>query len=174
MRDLIKKILREDVFGVEPAQFNNFRELLDSAPEDLQKRVMALKVIPQNAIYHPEGNVLKHTITVVNRALKDDDINMAIAALLHDVGKDETLAYKGDRPTAYGHEKVSASMVKNYRDWIISLGGLPSKVFFIIKNHMRVKKFDEMRPKKQEKLKSFGAFDKLKDFSKIDRGGLDV
>ena len=39
---------------------------------------------------------------------------------------------------------------------------------------MRVKKFDEMKPKKQEKLKSFGAFPKLKDFSNIDRGGLDI
>jgi cytochrome c556 len=39
---------------------------------------------------------------------------------------------------------------------------------------MKPRVWDNMRDKKKEKLKSFGAFDKLNNFSKIDRGGLDI
>jgi len=163
----LKNILLEMVFG-------SFRELFSSAPEALQKRILDLQKIPQHPEYHPEGNVLKHTITVVNRALQQNDMDLAIAALLHDIGKDETLAFKGEKPTAHGHEKVSAKLIKQYRDWIKELGGNPVHIFYIVKNHMRMKKFDVMRPAKQQKLSSYEAFPKLKTFSTIDRGGLDI
>jgi len=158
-------------------QIRTFKELFSKLPTDLQKRVLNLKHIRQDTIHHPEGNVLKHTITVVNRALKQspDDINLAIAGLFHDIGKDETSGInpKTGRITHYDHEKISAALIKKYRNIIINLGGTPSKIFFIVKNHMRMKNFDNMRLAKQRKLKSFGSFDKLKKFSdKMDKGGL--
>lgn len=154
----------------------NFRDLFNKMPEELQKRVYELKKIPQNKKWHPEGNVLKHTITVVNRSLKSDDINLAIAAIMHDIGKDETLKYneKTNEPSAYGHENVSADLVKKYGDWIKSIGGDPELVYFIVKNHMTIKYFDQMKPSKVEKITSNPNYDKLSKFGEFDKGGLKI
>ena len=152
----------------------DFKSLFKKMPSDLQKRVYNLKNFGQRLDKHPEGNVLKHTMVVVNRSIKDDDIDIAIAAMFHDIGKDETAGIhpKKGHITHFGHEKVSASLVSQYRDWIKSVGGNAANVFYIVKNHMRYKQLDDMRIKKVMKLKSFRAFDKLSKFSKHDRGGL--
>jgi len=56
-------------------------------PQDLKKLVYALKHQGQRKDKHPEGNVLKHTIIVTRRALKTGDIDLALAAIFHDIGK---------------------------------------------------------------------------------------
>ena len=163
-----KEGLNESLAGI-----TKFRDLFERMPTKLKKRVKELGKIPQHPEYHPEGNVLKHTIIVVNRAIASGDIDLALAAIFHDIGKDETLDFnpKTNMPTAYGHEKVSASLAKEYRKWIEEMGGNAADVYYIIKNHMRLKFMDDMRPKKQNKLKSFRAFGKLSKFGKYDKGG---
>ena len=151
-----------------------FRDIYDALPIDLKKRVMNLKNFDQRRDAHPEGNVLKHTIAVTNRALKTGDIDFALSALFHDIGKDSTakLHPKKGFWTHYGHEHVSAKLVKKYRTWIKSMGGNPTDIYYIVKQHMRMKVFDKMKWVKQEKMKKFRAFDKLKKFSKdFDKGG---
>ena len=152
----------------------DFKSLFKKMPSDLQKRVYNLKNFGQRVDKHPEGNVLKHTIMVVNRSIKEDDIDIAIAAMFHDIGKDETAGIhpKKGHITHFGHEKVSASLVKKYKKFIEDVGGNAANVFYIVKNHMRYKQLSDMRPVKQDKLKSFRAFDKLGKFSKHDKGGL--
>jgi len=152
----------------------DFKSLFKKMPSDLQKRVYNLKNFGQRIDKHPEGNVLKHTITVVNRSIKEDDIDIAIAAMFHDIGKDETAGIhpKKGHITHFGHEKVSANLVNKYKKWIESVGGNVDTVHYIVKNHMRYKQLSDMRPKKQSDLKSHPNFDKLSKFSKHDRGGL--
>jgi hypothetical protein len=165
------KLIKE---GLKELGITDFKSLFKKMPSDLQKRVYNLKNFGQRADKHPEGNVLKHTITVVNRSIKDDDIDIAIAAMLHDIGKDETAGIhpKKGHITHFGHEKVSATLVNKYRKWIESVGGNVDTVHYIVKNHMRYKQLSDMRPKKQSDLKSHPNFDKLSKFSKHDRGGL--
>ena len=153
----------------------DFKSLFKKMPGDLQKRVYNLKNFGQRVDKHPEGNVLKHTITVVNRSIKEDDIDIAIAAMFHDIGKDETAGIhpKKGHITHFGHEKVSAGLVKKYKKWIESVGGNTANVYYIVRNHMKYKQLSVMRPKKADKVKSFRAFDKLGKFSKHDRSGLD-
>ena len=152
----------------------DFKSLFKKMPSDLQKRVYNLKNFGQRLDKHPEGNVLKHTIMVVNRSIKEDDIDIAIAAMFHDIGKDETAGIhpKKGHITHFGHEKVSASLVKKYRKFIEDVGGNTANVFYIVKNHMKYKQLSVMTPKKVNKVKSFRAFDKLGKFSKHDKGGL--
>ena len=160
--------------GLKEMGITDFKSLFKKMPSDLQKRVYNLKNFGQRVDKHPEGNVLKHTITVVNRSIKEDDIDIAIAAMFHDIGKDETAGIhpKKGHITHFGHEKVSASLVKKYRNWIESVGGNTANIFYIVKNHTKYKQLDNMRIKKVMKLKAFRAFDKLSKFSKHDRGGL--
>ena len=151
-----------------------FKDIYNALPSDLKKRVYNLKNYDQRRDKHPEGNVLKHTIAVTNRALKTGDIDFALAALFHDIGKDETAGIhpKHGYITHWGHEHVSAKLVKKYGKWIKSMGGNVLDIYWIVKQHMRMKVFDKMRWEKQEKMKKFRAFGKLKKFSKdFDRGG---
>ncbi len=156
----------------------HFKEILLQAPGELVQITMSLKDVAQNPKWHPEGNTLKHVITVFKRAVEHhpDNLDLAISAFFHDLGKLETydINTKTGQPTAYGHEKVSAMLVKKYHDWIKKLGGNPANVYYIVKNHMRMKQMDVMKDSKKNKLKSFRAFNDLDKFSKIDRGGLDI
>lgn len=160
--------------GLKELGITDFKSLFKKMPPQLQKRVYNLKNFGQRLDKHPEGNVLKHTIMVVNRSIKDDDIDIAIAAMFHDIGKDVTAGIhpKKGHITHFGHEKVSAMLSKKYHKWIQSVGGNPANVYYIVKNHMKYKQLDNMGIKKVAKLKSFRAFDKLSKFSKHDRGGL--
>ena len=151
-----------------------FKDIYNSLPIDLKKRVYNLKNYQQRRDHHPEGNVLKHTIAVTNRALRTGDIDFALAALFHDIGKDSTakLHPKKGFWTHYGHEKVSAKLVLKYKKWIKSMGGNVADIYYIVKQHMRMKVFDKMKWQKQDKLSKFRAFPKLKQFSKtMDIGG---
>ena len=143
-------------------------------PQDLKKIVYDLKKQPQAKLHHPEGNVLKHTIIVTRRALKTGDIDLALAAIFHDIGKGSTAGVhpKTGNITHWGHERDSSELVKKYSKWIESMGGNSENVLYIVSKHMRMKVFKDMRPKKQEKFKQHKLFGKLKQFSdKIDTGG---
>ncbi len=164
------KFLNEIAVRKKPKKF---KDIYNALPSDLKKRVYNLKNYDQRRDAHPEGNVLKHTIAVTNRALKTGDIDFALSALFHDIGKDSTakLHPKKGFWTHYGHEHVSAKLVKKYAKWIKSMGGNPLDIYWIVKQHMRMKVFDKMKWTKQEKMKKFRAFDKLKKFTTFDKGG---
>ena len=169
------KILGENINEIAVRKTpKKFKDIFNALPSDLRKRVYNLKNYDQRRDKHPEGNVLKHTIAVTNRALKTGDIDFALAALFHDIGKDETAGIhpKHGYITHWGHEHVSAKLVKKYGKWIKSMGGNVLDIYWIVKQHMRMKVFDKMRWEKQEKMKKFRAFGKLKKFSKdFDKGG---
>jgi tRNA nucleotidyltransferase (CCA-adding enzyme) len=154
------------------------KKLIYSLPDDVKNRFFGLWKVPQRPDYHPEGNTLKHVIMVVKRAIKNypNNMNIILAALFHDIGKDETHSInpKTGFPTAYGHEDVSSELVKKYSDWIVEKGGDPEIVYYIVKNHMNAHRLDQMKPSKQEKIKSDPNFGDLENFEKLDKGGLDL
>ncbi len=100
------KFLNEIAVRKKPKKF---KDIYNALPSDLKKRVYNLKNYDQRRDAHPEGNVLKHTIAVTNRALKTGDIDFALSALFHDIGKDSTakLHPKKGFWTHYGHERIA-------------------------------------------------------------------
>lgn len=154
---------------------STFRDLWALTPADLRSRLYGLWKVPQRPDYHPEGNTFKHVITVVERAIRSGDPDIVAAALFHDIGKDVTLKFTDQgHPTAHGHEEESSKLVKEHRKFIRDIGGNPVVVYFIVKQHMRVKNIDDMRKRKQKFLRDNPNFGKLDHFRSIDRGGLKV
>jgi len=155
----------------------DFKSLYNDAPAELKKIINDQWKAPQNLEWHPEGNTLKHIIYVVRRAISNhpNDPDMIMAAFFHDLGKYETLGTnpKTGQPTAYGHEFISADLVKKYSDWVASYGADPENVYYIVKNHMKVKPrtWDKMRDVKKEPIVKHPSFDKLNSFTKLDVGG---
>ena len=155
---------------------NKFDNIINKFPSDLKKRILNLKNVDQRKDFHPEGDVLTHTKLVFNRLAKvTDDIDILLAAVFHDIGKDSTTAInpKTGKLSAIGHEKVSASLVNFHQDVIKDLGGDPQMVHDIVLNHMKIHQIDKMRPFKQDKFRSIDCFDKLVKFSQSDFGGYD-
>ena len=66
--------------------------------------------VPQNPVYHPEGDVFEHTMLVVDcaAALREQaryPLEFMLAALFHDLGKVVATEIRPDgKITAYGHE----------------------------------------------------------------------
>ena len=159
---------------------SNFKELYNASPRPLQQILMDQWKAKQNPEWHPEGNVLKHIITVTNRAFatQPENINLILSAYFHDLGKLATAGVnpKTGQPTAHGHEKVSTQLVNEYSEFIESLGGDPEEIEYMVSNHMKMKPrvWDVMRQSKKDKITDHPSFDNLDAFSKIDRGGLQL
>jgi tRNA nucleotidyltransferase (CCA-adding enzyme) len=85
----------------------------------------ALKGVPQDPRWHPEGDVYIHTMQVVDRAAEiarslsslDREI-LLFAALCHDLGKPETTSTLDGRIRSIGHEAKSAERT---REWLAAL-----------------------------------------------------
>ena len=153
---------------------DKFDNIINKFPSDLKKRILNLKNVDQRRDFHPEGDVLTHTKLVFDRLDNvTDDIDILLAAIFHDIGKDSTTAInpRTGKLSAIGHEKVSASLVNFHQDVIKDFGGDPQIVHDIVLNHMRIHQIDDMRPFKQDKFRNIECFNKLDKFSKADFGG---
>jgi hypothetical protein len=150
-----------------------FFELIEdtTTPVELVNLLEKCKTIPQTLQYHPELFVFKHIQIVYDRCLNTDDIDLVISAFFHDLGKVETTKPHLTKPDvwpAHGHELVSTKLVEKYRVWIVQKGANFNTVHFIVKNHMRMNIFNDMRKSKQDALRQHPDFDKLELFTKFD------
>jgi CRISPR/Cas system-associated endonuclease Cas3-HD len=147
----------------------SFEKISKIVPEEIRHLLEKCEKTPQSKTWHPEGDVLIHTRIVYERAKKSGDLNFAIAALFHDLGKTETTRLnKRGSWGSYGHEFVSARLVIKYQDWISRQGGNVDLIHDIVINHMKVKMMGEMRQSKQEEIKKKPNFNKIKEFSEFD------
>ena len=98
--------------------------------------VERLKDIQQSEKWHPEGTVLQHTLQVVNWALKEsDDVDLVLAALLHDVGK-----FSPKR----GHAEIGAKYIEEFAS---------VKTIWLVRNHMKATYYIEGQTRKLSKIK---------------------
>ena len=143
--------------------------MYELAPSEIKGYMDACDDTPQGTDWHPEGNVGIHNRIVFDRARATGDINLTLAAFFHDLGKAKTTA-KNKRGgwSAIGHERVSANLVDRYADWIEEFGGDPKEVHELVFQHMRIKQYPEMKPRKQEIMRENPYFDKLNQFTKFD------
>ena len=75
--------------------------------------------LPQDPVFHPEGDVWNHTMEVIDRAAAYRDrarepFNFMLLALTHDLGKIVTTAEKNGRIHAYGHETEGMPLVNSF------------------------------------------------------------
>lgn len=152
-----------------------FDYIYSYSPQTIKDYIDALKTITQRKDYHPEGDVYIHTKTVVNRIAETKNIDLIIAAYLHDTGKDRTQKIKNSIIMHPGHEAYSSQLLNigsPWRIWIKKLGGAPDTIKFIISNHMKMKYLSNQ--KNEIWYNSISSIQKkyLDIFSSVDKGGL--
>lgn len=80
--------------------------------------IEALIGVPQNPIYHPEGDVFEHTMLVLDaaaqlRAQAKEPLNFMLAALMHDLGKaNATEISPTGKITSYRHPDTGVALAE--------------------------------------------------------------
>lgn len=115
------------------------------------------KGLIQNEEYHPERDVLEHSLQSFHVACRESyDIDLILAALLHDVGK----AVK-----PYGHEDYSVDILSPH---------LTPKALWLIQHHMRVWTYLDGSMRKLSKVRDLSGhpwFPELCQLARFDKAG---
>jgi poly(A) polymerase len=119
--------------------------------QEILPEVADLRDVPQDRIHHPEGSVLNHTRIVLDHLIaQNSDVETRFAGLLHDIGKKECLQVWMDddgreRISNIGHEHKGAEMAEEICDRFKLSSKQKKKICWMIDNHMKAHRADEMR-----------------------------
>lgn len=147
--------------------------------------IMELKNVPENEIYHPEGNTFTHTLLTLNQVYgcffdvdPNADVDTKEIALLnfcmlcHDLGKLDTLQEKW--PAHHGHDELGAARVNALCDRLKIPNEYRDAAIRACTYHMRYYEFMKSRRKTQFDFVSnvtdnFRYFDRLTLLHRVHR-----
>jgi poly(A) polymerase len=112
-------------------RFRQDQKLREILPE-----VYYLKGVPQPADYHPEGDVLTHTLMAVRFLPSRPDRRLAWGVLLHDVGKGLTTQKIRGRIRAFGHDRKGAELAEKILFRLGMESAVIRDVVWLVRHHM--------------------------------------
>lgn len=129
---------------------------LDEFDQNPFVKIKDLENIEQNPTHHPEGNVLNHTLLVVDNASKykeksKDKRIFMWAALLHDLGKLTTTKERKGRITAYNHDLQGEILARELLNSLTEDENFINNVCNLVKFHMQPLFYDKKLPFFKEK-----------------------
>ena len=160
--ELEKLLLRA---GRPSVGFNWLKEL--GALEKLFPEIQSLIGVPQDPLWHPEGDVFVHTLLAVDRAreLIDDlsyarQVTVMLATLAHDLGKPPTTEFLDGHWRSRGHEEAGVEPATRFLDRInvhtIDGFDVRRQVISLVREHLKPGEFYKKRDEVGE-----GAFRRL-------------
>ncbi|MGB2781977.1 MAG: CCA tRNA nucleotidyltransferase, partial [Phycisphaerae bacterium] len=133
----------------------------------LLPEVEALKGEPQPPAVHPEGDVFCHTLLALEH-LREPTFELALAVLLHDVGKPTTAVMREGRVTFYRHQHVGEESARQVCARL-KLSTLQSRrVTWLVARHMTLSNWDQMRTAKLKRLFAEEGFEELAELWRAD------
>jgi poly(A) polymerase len=124
---------------------------------------------------HPEGDVFVHTLLAV-KFLREPTPELALATLLHDVGKASTAVLRDGRWTFYGHEQVGESMAAAVCGRLRLSTLEARRITWLVASHMKMMYVHEMRVARLKRLMAEDGFEELAELWRADclaSGGTD-
>ncbi len=118
--------------------------------KEVLPEVEKMKGVQQPRQFHPEGDVFKHTLMLMDQ-LKSPSVVLAFGCLLHDVGKPATFK-RLDRIRFNGHDRVGARMTETILTRLRFSNDLKEQIVACVDGHMR---FKDVKQMKQSTLKKF-------------------
>jgi len=112
---------------------------------ELYPELAQMDGVKQDPEYHPEGDVLVHTMHVVDEAAKiaerenldsREKLILMFAALCHDLGKPETTVLKNDRWASPGHAQAGEKLTVSFLSSIGAPSWLIENVAPLVVEHM--------------------------------------
>ena len=135
--DIEKHLLEDDVPSI-------YLRTLITENIGVESRFYILKELSkvlQDPHHHPEGDVLEHTLQVVDEAAKvrgkaNNKKAFMWASLLHDLGKEKTTIMRKGRWTAYNHDRVGAEMARRLLREVSADKEFNERVCNLTRHHM--------------------------------------
>ena len=130
--------------------------------------VAAMVGCEQNPVHHPEGDVFVHTLLLLKGLTKGCSVTLALAALLHDVGKPATFNLKNGQPTFHGHAEVGAFMTREVLTRMRCSNDVVDTVCSAVSQHMHFMVMQDMRKATLLRFVRQPNFDELLALHKLD------
>lgn len=147
VRDELTKMLTTGAAGRAFALMDSTGLLQEVLPE-----VSRMKGVEQPPQYHPEGDVWKHTLLLLDQLPDGVSMELAWGALLHDVGKPPTFRVAPDRIRFDGHVEVGVRIAQEICRRLRFSNAETEQILLLVKNHMR---FADVESMKESTLKRF-------------------
>lgn len=129
--------------------------------------VTALKGCRQGRRHHPEGDVWRHTLLCLER-LRRPTFPLALATLLHDIGKPATADYARGEVHFYRHQQVGAEMAGRVARRLKLSGAETSEVRWLVHHHLDFMHARQMRPATLRRLFQSPHFRNLTELHRAD------
>jgi len=122
--------------------------------------------VPQPEEFHPEGDVFEHTrLALAN--LTAPSVTLAMATLLHDIGKPPTLL-RADRIRFPRHDEVGAALARGVMERLRFSRREADRVVELVGRHMIFKDIPQMREVRLRRLVSEPSFPELLELHRAD------
>ncbi|MDD5084701.1 MAG: CCA tRNA nucleotidyltransferase [Candidatus Omnitrophica bacterium] len=128
--------------------------------------VDTMRGVKQPEEFHPEGDVFVHTALIMD-LLRSPSVELAFAALLHDVGKPPTFSVT-DRIHFYEHSEVGGRMTEKILKRLRFSNKEIDAISAIVENHMRFMHVKKMREGKLKNLMARPTFFDELELHRID------
>jgi poly(A) polymerase len=133
--------------------------------------VAAMEGIAQTPTHHPEGDVWRHTLLVIDQ-LQAPTETLAFGALLHDVAKPVCAgiraAPEGERITFYGHPERGAEMAVAICQRLKRSRAVWERVAYLVRNHLRLVNAPHMRAATMKRFLREDGIDELLELARMD------
>jgi poly(A) polymerase len=123
--------------------------------------------VPQPEAFHPEGDVFEHTRLALAK-LRRPSATLAMATLLHDVGKPPTFERARDRIRFSRHDEVGATMARAVMERLRFPRRDTERVVTLVGRHMVFKDVAKMRESRLRRLVADAAFPELLELHRLD------
>ena len=122
---------------------------------------------PQPNNYHPEGDVLVHTLLAVDKLDPKPDFELALATLLHDIGKPEAARREGEC-NFRGHTKIGEEMAREVCDRLKLSNDETERVCWLVRWHLYFKDARNMKDSTLKRLFAKDGFEHLAELHRAD------
>ncbi len=124
--------------------------------------------VEQSPEFHPEGDVLAHTLLLLEQLQAGVAETLALGALLHDIGKPLCAGVHEGRITFYGHPAVGAGVAMAICQRLRRSRATWERVEYLVRNHLRLVQAPEMRLATLKRMLREDGFDELLALARLD------
>jgi poly(A) polymerase len=143
-------------------------ELMDETGllAEILPEVKAMQGVEQPPEYHPEGDVWTHTLLLLDK-LRDPTPELAVGALLHDVGKPPTFRV-AERIRFDGHVEEGVRLAHRILGRLKFSGSSSEQVEALVANHMKFADVHKMRESTLKRFLRLPRFEEHLELHRID------
>jgi poly(A) polymerase len=145
-------------------------ELLDETGllGEVLPEIASMKGVEQPPEFHPEGDVLVHTLLMLEKLPQPCPPTLAWGVLLHDVGKPPTFRRAPDRIRFDEHARVGTKMAETICRRLRLSNEEMKQISVLVENHMRFGDVERMSPSTFKKFIRLPHFEEHLELHRLD------